>query len=228
MRVAIHQPHYLPWLRYMEKIDHASVFIVLDTADFTKNGWQNRNKVKGPDGAVTVTVPVHAHVNQPLRDVAIAGNGRWREKHVRTIRQLYAHAPYAGRYCDELDAIYAESWESLTDFSVKLLEFFVEALGIETRIVRASEMEVNGHATDRLVNLVRAVDGTTYYSGAYALETYLEPAPFEDAGIGLELQHWSAPKYPQLHGAFIPDLSIVDLLMNCGPGSLAVLRRGRQ
>jgi hypothetical protein len=100
-----------------------------------------------------------------------------------------------------------------------MLNLFLDLLEIDTPVVYASDLNVKGTATDRLVNLVHAVGGDAYYSGAYALETYLDAAALERAGIALRIQEWSAPEYPQLHGTFVPDLSIIDLLMNCGPAS---------
>jgi hypothetical protein len=104
-----------------------------------------------------------------------------------------------------------------------MLTYFVDKLGIETRIVYASEINAPGVATERLVNLITAVGGDRYYSGAYALEAYLDIEALTRAGIRLELQEWRAPVYPQLDGDFVPDLSILDLLLNCGPESLRVL-----
>jgi hypothetical protein len=104
-----------------------------------------------------------------------------------------------------------------------MLEYFVQALGIDTRLVYASELQVAGDATERLINLLNAVGASRYYTGAYALDQYLDSALFRDAGIALEIQEWSAPVYPQLHGAFLPDLAVIDLLLNCGPTSLDTL-----
>ena len=104
-----------------------------------------------------------------------------------------------------------------------MLQFFVNALGIQTPIRYSSELNVPGVATERLANLIKAVGGDTYLSGAYALEAYLDADLLEREDIGLDLQEWHAPTYPQLHGEFVADLSIVDLLMNCGPESLGVL-----
>jgi hypothetical protein len=104
-----------------------------------------------------------------------------------------------------------------------MLNVFLQALDIATPIVAASELNVPGGATQRLVDLVRSVGGTRYYTGAFALDAYLEPALFDEAGIALDIQTWQSPPYPQLHGSYVPDLSIIDLLMNCGPQSRAVL-----
>ena len=122
-----------------------------------------------------------------------------------------------------LEDVYARHWERLNDLNRYMLDYFVRMLGISTRIVYASELQVPGVATTRLINLIKAVGGTHYYSGAYALDAYLDATQLAAAGITLALQEWHAPTYPQLHGAFVPDLSVIDLLFNCGPDSLRVL-----
>lgn len=225
MLVAIHQPHYLPWLRYFEKADRAGVFILLDTVQYSKNGWQNRNRIKTATGAALLTVPVHEARAQAIEDVRICGSG-WRKKHWRTIAQAYAHAPFFGQYAAELAVYYDRDWERLGDLNRAMFTWFLTALRIDTRVVAASELRVPGEATERLVNLVREAGGTAYYTGAYALDTYLDPAPFAAAGIELVIQEWRAPVYPQCHGPFVPDLAIVDLLFNLGDGALEVLREG--
>lgn len=223
MLVAIHQPHYLPWLRYFDKIARSDVFIVLDSVQFTKNGWQNRNKVKSASGPVLLTVPVHASLDDALTGVRIRQDGRWRKKHWKTLQQCYAKAPYFEEHAGFLEEVYGRSWERLAALNRCMLEYFVAALGIRTPLRYASELGVEGTATERLVELIRAVGGTRYYSGAFAVEEYLDQDLLVDEGIGLVLQHWEAPVYPQQHGAFVPDLSLLDLLMNCGPRSLSVL-----
>jgi len=222
--VGIHQLHYLPWLRYFEKIAASDVFVVLDNIQYNKNGWQNRNRIKGAQGAVLLTVPVHEKEGQRLDEVRVAGDSRWRRKHARTVEQAYAHAPFFPQYAEFFEQIYGRNWSSLNELNRRMLDYFIAALNINTRIVYASSLDVPGIATERLINLVKAVGGTRYYSGSHAADAYLDANAFEEAGIGLVLQHWVAPVYPQLHGEFVPDLAIVDLLMNCGPDSLRILR----
>lgn len=226
--VAIHQSHYLPWLRYVEKVARANVFIVLDDIQYTKNGWQNRNKVKGPDGPVLLTVPVHARLGARLCDVTINDAVPWRRKHWRTIAQCYARAPYFDRVAPFLREVYERPWTRLTDLNRFMLDGFLAQLGLRTHVAYSSEFGIEAEATERLAALVRAAGGGRYYSGAFALEAYLDAGVLEREGIGLELQHWHTPPYPQQHGPFVPDLSIVDLLMNAGPDALNVLLRGGQ
>jgi len=226
MLVGIHQLHYLPWLRYFDKIARTDVFVVLDNIQYNKNGWQNRNKVKTAGGIMLLTVPVYAKRAQALDEVRINNAVPWRKKHWRSIEQHYMKAPHFATHAPFLEATYGREWESLNDLNRHMLEYYIGALGITTRIVYASDLAVPGTATARLVNLIRAVGGDAYYSGAYALDAYLDAAMLQDAGIALTLQEWRAPVYPQLHGDFVPDLSIVDLLMNCGADALAVILRG--
>lgn len=223
MRVGIHQLHYLPWLRYFEKIARSDVFIVLDNIQYNKNGWQNRNRIKSAQGELLLTVPVLEHLGQHLDAVRINNTAPWRRKHARSIAQAYAKAPFWAEHSAFIEEVYGREWEFLNDLNRHMLEYFVEALGITTRIVYASSLDAPGIATERLVNLIRAVGGDRYYCGAYAHDAYLDAALLGRGGIRLELQEWRAPVYSQGGGGFVPDLSILDLLLNCGPGSLRIL-----
>jgi hypothetical protein len=223
MLAGIHQLHYLPWLRYFEKIARSDVFIVLDDIQFTKNDWQNRNKIKTAGGAAVLTLPIRQHFQQRLDECEIDNRQPWRRKHWESIRQAYGKAPHFARYAPALESFYAREWERMNDLNRAMLEFYLEALGIGTRIEYSSALQAPGEATERLIGLMRKVGATRYYSGAYALQVYLDADELERAGIGLELQQWTAPVYPQLHGEFVKDLAIIDLLFNCGPDSLSVL-----
>lgn len=227
MLVGIHQLHYLPWLRYFEKIAHCDVFIVLDNIQFNKNGWQNRNKIKSPSGAQLLSIPVHAGFGETLDKIRIDNKKNWCKKHFETIRCNYAKVPFLVDYIDFLRQTYEQKWEHLNEINLHMLKFYIDTLGIDTPVVYASDLNVPGTATERLVNLIKAVDGDCYYSGAHAIEVYLDADILAASGIGLELQEWNAPIYPQLHGDFQMDLSILDLLFNCGPESLSIIMGNR-
>jgi len=224
--VGIHQLHYLPWLRYIEKIAAVDIFIVLDNIQYNKNGWQNRNKIKTSSGPLLLTVPVLEQVAQSLQDVRIRTDVPWRKKHMRSIEQAYSKAPYFEAHYPFLRDTYAQEWHMLNDLNRHMLTYFLESLGITTPVVYASDLAAPGVATDRLIQLIHAIGGDAYYSGAFAADTYLDADAMARAGITLTLQHWVSPPYPQLHGAYVPDLSILDLVLNCGSQSLALLRKG--
>ncbi len=228
MLAAIHQLHYLPWLRYFEKLARADVFVALDDVQYTKNGFQNRNKIKHADGWGYLTVPVKARLGQRLDQTEIAGVKGWGRKHARALRFSYSRAPYFPRYGPGLLAFYERPWRLLNDLNWELLQYLCSALGIATRLVRSSELPVTGESTDRLIEICRAVGADAYYTGAFALESYLDPRRFREAGIRLLAQRWRCPSYRQLFPGvgFLPDLSVVDLLFNEGPRAREILRRG--
>lgn len=223
MLVAIHQLHYLPWLRYFEKVARADVFIVLDDIQYNKNGYQNRNRIKGPQGPVMLTVPVYDHFAQTLDAVRIDNKTAWRRKHLRTIQLHYGKSPHFAEHAPWLDQIYTREWDCLNSINREMLHYFIRALGITTPIHYSSGLAVPGEATARLVNLIHAVQGDTYYSGTHAVETYLDLAEMEAAGIRVTPQQWRAPVYPQHYGPFVPDLSMLDCLMHCGPAALPLI-----
>lgn len=223
--VSIHQPHYLPWLRYFEKIARSDAFIVLDDVQYEKNGYQNRNRIKTAQGPVVLTVPVRRPTLLPIGDIEIDNRTDWRRAHRRSVEMSYGKAPYFARYWPELEAIYAESWDRLAALNRAMLLLFLRQLEIPTRLYFSSELPTESRSTQRLAELCRAVHGDVYLSGAYAVDAYLDPAILQDAGIRLAFQNWTAPTYRQTHvrAGFLPDLSIVDLLFNEGPQSREIL-----
>jgi len=237
MIVAIHQPHYLPWLRYVDKIARCDVFVLLDDAQYTKSGWENRNKIKCAPGCkcdegwMYVTVPMlAAGSRRPINEMRISNEKRWRTQHWGALCTNYAKAPFFDRYAPVLAPIYQREWDNLCDLSINLLKVLLDALGVGTPLVRSSEMGVPGARTARTVDLCMALGATTYLTGDYAAGNHLEAHEFAERGIAVQLQNWECTTYRQQNpeAGFIPDLSIVDLLFNEGEGSLAVLGRCRR
>jgi hypothetical protein len=226
--VSIHQPHYLPWLRYFDKIARSDLFIVLDDADFNKNGWQNRNRLKGPAGPQVLTIPVRHRLGERLDQITLSADQPWARKHLRTVEQLYAHSPYLTEHRTRLERFYSEPWERLVDLALDTIRWHLGVLGIATPMVRSSELAVPGRATERLVGMLRAVGGTAYLTGAHGLAAYLDPALFRKAGIQLLVHHWACPEYQQLwpKAGFAPDLVTLDLVLNEGPRAGEILARG--
>jgi len=230
MIVSIHQLHYLPWLRYFDKIARSDVFVALDDVQFTKNGWQNRNKIKHAQGWMYLTVPVYHQHEQNLDEVRINNQVRWGDKHWKSLSLNYSKAPYFTDHADFFRDIYAREWEHLNSLNWEVLSYLVKALGINARLVKSSELQVEGEATLRLVNICQALGADQYLTGAYAAKAYLDEDILQEHGIKALMQDWDCPRYRQCfpQAGFIPDLSVVDLLFNEGPESLAILLHEQQ
>ncbi len=226
MKVTIHQPQFLPWLGYLDKIDQADLFIVLATVQFKKNEWQNRNRIRTATGWQWVTVPVLQHFGQRIDDVRINSTAAWRTQHLRALDMHYARAPYRDRYLPELCDLYERSWVKLFDLNLAVILWLLNAYGITTPVRCASEWTVREEPTDRLVDLCRAVGATQYLTGPGA-EGYMDTPRLEASGVRLEMQAFQHPTYRQTYEPFEPNLSAIDLLLMQGPEALATLRQAR-
>jgi hypothetical protein len=226
VKVAIHQPQYLPWLGYLAKWAAADLFVFLDTVQYEKNGWQNRNRIKTPDGARWLTVPVRARLGTRIADVSIDVEQPWPARHLRAIEGAYAAAPYWPSVRDALGQLYAEPWDRLAPTAVASAQVLAQALGVTTETRLASSFVVDDDdPTGRLVALCKAVGADTYLAGGHGAR-YMDGKRFADAGIRVLYQAYSHPIYAQQHGDFVPFLSGLDLLLMHGDASLAILRRG--
>jgi hypothetical protein len=226
VKVAIHQPHYLPWLGYVAKWAAADLLILLDVVQYEKNGWQNRNRIKTADGARWLTVPVHAPLGTPICQVAVDDSRAWRPRHRRAIEQAYARAPGLPAHRAQLAEFYARPWTHLAPLAAASVAWLGRALGITTPVRLASELGVtSADPTGRLVALCRATGADTYLAGADGAR-YMDLGQFAAAGIGVLAQRYEHPVYPQNHGEFVPFLSALDILLATGDEALAILRRG--
>ncbi len=226
MRVTIHQPQFMPWLGYLDKIDQADVFVVLDTVQYKKNEWQNRNRIRTAQGWQWLTVPVHYTFGQRIHEVRIDETSDWRARHLRALALSYGKAPCHGRYAEGLQRLYRESSDHLATLNLATIRWLLDCVGITTPLRLASEMTLREEPTDRLIDICRAVGATRYLAGAGA-QAYVDVGRFEASGIELEIQEFHSPTYPQCYAPFLPGLSAVDLLLNCGDHALTRLRESR-
>ena len=226
MRVTIHQPQYLPWLGYLDKIDQADLFIALDSVQFKKNEWQNRNRIRMASGCQWVTVPVLHRLGQLVKDVQINQTVNWQRQHRYAIEMQYAHAPFRDHYLPELLSLYALPWERLHELNMRVIRWLLGAYGITTPVRCASEWEAREEPTDRLIDLCHAAGASGYLSGPGG-EQYLDVMRFESSGLKLEMQQFHHPIYRQVYEPFMPAMSAIDLLFCCGPDALTRLRGAR-
>lgn len=227
MRVAIHQPNYLPWIGFFDKLDQVDIFVLLDTANYSKTSFVNRNYVKTPQGKHRLTVPIKEK-NRLINQLVIDNSTNWKKTHWRVIESNYKKSPYWEHYKTGLNNIYAQKWEKLVEINIALIYFLVEALGIETEIVLESDLGREfGTGNTRNVEIVTFLHGKTYVSGVGA-KVYNNTSEFQKNGTTLQYQLFNHPAYIQLWGEFIPNLSIIDMLFACGPDVMNILRKQRQ
>jgi hypothetical protein len=226
MRVAIHQPQYLPWLPYCAKAAGCDVFVYLDTVQFQKNGVQNRNQIKTAQGAKWLTVPVNASLGQSIRETRIADQ-RWQKKHIASIQQNYARAPFLAAFNAGLRPLLEHTWESLCELNVAVTEWMLDCLGIGCKRVRASQLNATGAKDDLVIDICGELGATLYLSGKGAKD-YQDEAKFLKQGIRLHYHEYHSQIYEQCYpeAGFIADLSALDLILNVGPRAREVMLAG--
>jgi len=226
--IAIMQPTYLPWIGYFGMIDRADTFVFLDTVQFARRSWQQRNRIKTANGPQMLTVPVHKKGarDQKIAEVQIDADSHFAEKHIRAIEHALSKAPYFKDYAGDLFGILQVDHPKLADLNINLITWLTGALGVSCRFLRSSNIEASGAKADLLANICEALDGNVYIS-APGSRDYIETSDaFDSHGITVAYHRYEHPTYPQLYGDFEPYMSAIDLLFNVGPQSLERIRSG--
>lgn len=225
MIVAIHQPQYLPWLGYFDKMLKADQFCYLDTVQYKKNEWQNRNRIKTAKGWQWLTVPVTYRYPQKIGEVGIDPSADWARKHLQTLHTNYRRAPFFDRYIAMIEAVLSRRWEGIAALNLSLIECVRQILGIAHKpAICASRIPACEDPTDRLIDICQALGADTYLAGAGA-DGYMNVERFAQRGVRVVIQGFEHPVYRQLFNGFLSHLSIVDLIFNCGPESAEIIRK---
>jgi len=185
-----------------------------------------RNRFKSDKGEMWLTVPVmkRGRGKQVIREVEICDESNWPLKHVQGLRHQYARAPFRDDFLPAVESILTQNHTRLADLNLDLIRLLCSALGIRSRLVLQSELEIVGAGTDLLVSICQALKADEYVALPSAAR-YLDVRKFETNGISVGLRHFRPRAYPQLWGDFRYNLSALDLLLNCGPKSLEIIAR---
>ena len=219
--LVVMQPTYLPWLGYFDLMRRADTFVVYDSAQFSKQSWQQRNRVRDRRGEIMLTVPVLTKglLGQAIREVAVNAGENFIKKHLDTIRFNYAKAPYFKELFPSVEEVYSKKHAKLMDLNLDLIDIGRRWFKIETPMIFSSSLDVKGQEVDALIDLCRKTKADHYLSPEGA-RGYIEANNlFEKEGIRLSFQEFHHPVYKQLgYPDFISHLSFIDYAFNSGPG----------
>jgi hypothetical protein len=232
MIVSIMQPTYLPWLGYFERVALSDLHIILDHVQIEHGGktsFTSRNKIRTEKDWMWLTVPIKTSgQGQPLiSEVNVDCSRNWREKHWRSICQQYGRAPFFRVYRDELQEFYLQDWPTLMPLLDRLTQWLMGRLGLNTRCIRSSELNVISKKSELVLDLCKNVGATKYISGIFGRD-YLDIPSFDRAGIEVVFHDYRHPKYKQQFEGFEAYMSVIDLLFNLGPASLSTLITSRK
>lgn len=223
--VVVHQPDFLPYLGFFHRLLQADLYLSLDHVQFARRGWTHRDKIKTRTGATWLSLSVEkCPIDTAIANVALWPGLCWRTKNLTLIAENYRRASYYDQLFGEIERIYAMPIDRLATFNIAFIRLVCRWLGIRIACVQSTDLEPSGQKSEMIANLVSAVGGTRYLSGIGARE-YHDQTPFDRLGIEVVWQNFTHPTYTQQFGDFVPYLSAIDALFNCGPeGTVRLLR----
>ncbi len=223
MRVGIMQPTYLPWLGYFEMIGKVDEFYFLNNVQFNKKSWQNRNYILESGVKRLLTVPVKKSSSNLILEIEIDYSQSFPHKHLASIFSAYRKAPFINQIFPILEECLVSQPSALQDLNVRLIEKVCGYLEIETPLSSTSNLISNGKSTKLTVAQCLEVGATEFYCANGAREYVSQEEGFEGNRIKVTYQDFRIQKYPQQGSQFIPQLSVIDALFNCGPSTRALL-----
>jgi len=227
--IAIMQPTYLPWIGYLAMIDRVDRFVYLDSVQFARRSWQQRNRIKTANGELMLSVPVlsKGKREQTIAEAQIDWDSGFAAKYARTIESAYRNAPCFSQYFEPFKAKLTEQAPSLADYTIGLIEFLCESFGITTPRERSTNLSATGQKAELLAAICTELGASRYLSAPGSREYIEESDAFSRAGVTVAYHEYTHPVYPQGAGEFLPYMAAADLLFHCGgEGGLRIIRQG--
>lgn len=231
MILSAHQPQYIPWLGYFDKIDKSDCFVFLDQVQYKVREYQNRNRIHTKDGWMWLSVPVISKGlgRQKICEVKLDPGPDWQRRHARSLKVWYGRAKFFKDHFKFFENVYTGRWEKLIDLNIHIIRYLLEELKIDTPLYFESEIGTSFQGTDRIIEICKQLKAGIYLSGIGGKD-YLEEEKFLEAGIKLEYQNFVHPRYRQQYtqgnNSFLAYMSAIDLLFNEGEKSIRILRNG--
>ncbi|WP_425929922.1 WbqC family protein [Pseudomonas sp. NyZ201] len=221
--IAILQSNYIPWKGYVDMMACVDEFIYYDEVQYTKNDWRNRNKIKTPQGLHWLSIPVGSAIHRRICDVTVS-DPRWAVRHWNTLEANYRRSAFFEEITAWLKPLYMSGLDHLSEINQSFLHGICQYLEITTQLSRSTDYVLEGTQTGKLVNLCKQAGATEYVTGA-AARVYIEEELFAREGIRLTyFDYGGYPGYSQLWGDFVHEVSVLDLLFNCGPNAATYMK----
>lgn len=213
--IAIHQPNYIPWLGYFYKIYQSDIFVFLDDAQFSNQGMHNYSYIKTVNGSFRIKYPVQQRLGDKINEVRSKDELRWKEKHLAILESNYRKADYFEEVYNNFKELILREYLTIADLNIALIKSFADKLGIQTKFINASDLNIDLTREEKIIEICRVLGGTIYYSGTGA-KVYQKEENFNYSGIDLRYSVFTPFQYPQLWEGFQSNVTALDYFMNCG------------
>jgi hypothetical protein len=215
MTIAIMQPYIFPYIGYFQLINAVDKFIIYDDVNFINKGWINRNNILVGGKPHMFTIPLKdASQNKLINEVQMLQPDNWRKKFLKTVQQSYQKAPNYQKVFILIEEIVNFEPETISEFTLHALEQTCSYMGITTEIVPSSQIYNNTHlkGPDRILDICKKENASHYINPVGGMELY-DKNRFENEGIQLNFLKSVHSPYSQFQNAFVPWLSVIDILM---------------
>ena len=226
--VVIHQPDFIPYLGFFDRLEKADIYVVFDNVQYVRSsrGWTSRDKIKTAGGEKWITVSTKkAPRDTAINQILLSEDDSWKQSHINLLTENYKKAPYFDEIMPYIRELYSFSGTRMMDFNVKSIEMLMKLFDIHVEMVMASDLHPQGKSNELIIDVMKRLGCHRYLSGVGARDYYI-PELYEEAGIEVVWQEFTHPVYPQQFGEFIPYLSSIDLLFNCGIEESRKILRG--
>ena len=215
MIISIHQPDYIPYIGFFYKMSKSDKFVFLDDCQFSNDNMHHWNRVKTPQGECRLKIPVKQHLGDTINIVETRDELQWKKKHLKTIEMNYSKAPFFKEIFPEFEALIIQNYKSLSEQNIAINMWIAEKFGMKAEFFKTSDMDIKTVNEERVIDICTALGGDVYISGNGA-KAYQVDEHFTERGVKLVYTDYKSIEYKQLWGEFIPNLSIVDYMFNCG------------
>lgn len=224
--VVIHQPDFIPYPGFFHRLLNCDYYVLLDHVQFNKRGWHHRDKIKGPQGEAWLSIPIQdIGKSKRINEAHIDNSTDWQKRHLNVLKSYYGKARYFSEIFPAIADIYNQPADLMVDFNYKFLKLLMELFDIKVEHCFSSDLHIQTKKNQMNIDIVKKVGGSRYLSGLGSKE-YTDVELFRKNDVELIWQNFNLPVYPQLHGEFLPGLSSIDLLLNCGiEKSREIIRR---
>lgn len=213
---SIHQPDFFPYYGYFNKINKSNVYIVMDNVQLSKSGWTHRDKIKTNKEVNWITIPIkNIKKKQLIKDCLINNDVNWKKKHINMIKENYKNSKFINEGIEIINDLYKLNTNYLFEFNFNIINKLFEIFKINVDIKLLSQLDLNGEKSELLVKILKKINSNLYLSGDGA-KSFIDLDLFKYNNIEVIFNNFNHPIYEQIHGNFVKNLSILDIILNCG------------
>jgi len=216
--IGIHQPNFIPWLGFFNKVYNCDTFILLDDVQFSKGSFTNRCKILDNDNKESwVTLPITYSFGDKINQIKLS-NSNWKNILAKQIENFFSNKPEFEKNWPEIKKeILSIEDSNLSKINFKLIVFMLKKMDIKRKIIFSSDFNLKLKSTELLIELIKEVSNESIYLSGLGAKNYQDENLFKKSKIKIVYQNYMSPKYPQINQKnFYSGLSILDAIFNVG------------